>query len=89
MRKEILKYLDSCRPALKTCKEISLHLHNIGMNYTSKQVYDCIRNLPLPIKLDLNIVYGTGLFLPNKYGFKDNKYQLLVKFASMKSNGEK
>jgi hypothetical protein len=70
LREEILEYLDSCRPALKTCKEISSHLQKEGLNYTSRQVYDCIPNMPMPIKLDLNIVYGAGLFLPNKYGFK-------------------
>ncbi len=70
LREAILEYLDSCRPTLKTCKEISSHLQKIGLNYTSRQVYDCIRNMPLSIKLDLNIAYGARLFHPNKYGFK-------------------
>lgn len=67
LRNSIMDCLDYIYPNCFTCKQIAQWL---GAPITPKKIYDCIRNMPLNMKQKLHIVYGSGLFQPNKYGVK-------------------
>lgn len=67
LRDEIITFLDSHYPRQYTTRDISQHM---SMTVTPRQIYNCIRNMPLEIKLQFQVAYGLGLFVPNKYSFK-------------------
>ena len=64
-REEVLRILKTHKHLKFTCKEIA---QKMTSGATARQVYDCIRNMPLYYKQQLKIKYGSGLFQPNKYG---------------------
>ena len=68
LAQEVMAVLRAITPQLLTCKEIAEKL--AYLHITDRHVYNCIRNLPLEWKEQLNIIYGSGLFKPNKYGIK-------------------
>ena len=68
LAQEVMAVLHANKPHVLTCKEIAEKLKY--MHVTDRQVYNCIRRLPLKLKEQLNIIYGSGLFKPNKYGIK-------------------
>lgn len=67
LRDEIITFLDCHYPRQYTTRDISQHM---SMTVTPRQIYNCIRNMPLEIKLQFQVAYGLGLFVPNKYSFK-------------------
>lgn len=68
LAQEVMSVLHANKPHVLTCKEIADMLADLHV--TDHHVYNCIRNLPLERKEQLNIIYGSGLFKPNKYGIK-------------------
>ena len=68
LAQEVMAVLFANKPHVLTCKEIAEKLKDLHV--TDRHVYNCIRNLPLGLKQQLNIIYGSGLFKPNKYGIK-------------------
>lgn len=66
LRGAIMDCLADIYPNCFTCKQIANWIDDV----TPRQIYDCIRNMPLDMKQDLHIIYGSGLFQPNKYGVK-------------------
>lgn len=68
LAQEVMAVLRANKPQVLTCKEIAEKL--AYLNVTNRQVYNCICKLPLELKQQLNIIYGSGLFKPNKYGVK-------------------
>lgn len=70
LAKEVMAVLRTNKPQVFTCKEIAELI--AYLNATERQVYNCIRRLPLEQKEQLNVIYGSGLFKPNKYGIKDH-----------------
>ena len=67
LRDEIITFLDCHYPRQYTTRDISQHM---SMTVTPRQIYNCIRNMPLEIMLQFQVAYGLGLFVPNKYSFK-------------------
>ena len=68
LAEEVVAVLRTNKPQMLTCKEIADKL--AYLHVTNRQVYNSIRRLPLELKEQLNIIYGSGLFKPNKYGVK-------------------
>ena len=57
LRAEMWKVLLLSRPHLLTCKEI---VSLLTVSASAKQVYNCIRNMPLQRKQQLKIQYGAS-----------------------------
>jgi len=68
LAQEVMAVLRANTPQLLTCKEIAEKLAYLQV--TNREVYDSIRGLPLEEKEQLNIICGSGLFKPNKYGVR-------------------
>lgn len=68
LAQEVMAVLRANKPQVLTCKEIAETLKDLHV--TDHHVYNCIRNLPLELKKQLNVIYGSELFKPNKYGVK-------------------
>lgn len=68
LAQEVMAVLRANKPQVLTCKEIAETLKDLHV--TDRHVYNCIRNLPLELKKQLNVIYGSELFKPNKYGIK-------------------